>query len=228
MQFFPDFAKQFTEHVFVEVDGRAARCAVTATGVGLGPSAIFSYDILDVGNTFIHTTYHYNVTLENRGEVPVPFSVVSGSGPLAQAFSMEPSSGIVAVDASLQLNVKLLADRLGKFEERMFLHVSGTDKPLQVQFKGRVVGPTYSVNVKQLDYGVVAYGFRCVLHTAERAENLTRYLHCAVSLSWFHGTSHKADEYLAMQQLVMMIQVPPGQQGVLMQLHKGLHTHQHE
>ena len=161
LQFFPDFERLFTETVFVELEGRAARVPLAVSGAGLGPSAIFSYDVLDVGNTFIHTTHRYDVLLENRGEVPVPFTVAKGPGPLAHAFAFTPEAGVVPVDASLQLGVKLLGDRLGKFDERMFLRVTGTDKQLSVQFKGRVVGPTFSVDAERLGFGVVAYGFRC-------------------------------------------------------------------
>jgi hydrocephalus-inducing protein len=161
LEFRPDFAKNFVETVYVDMDGIANRVPVVVSGLGLGPNAIFSYDVLDVGNVYIHTAHHYQVQLENRGEVPVPFTVMPGSGPLTHAFTLEPASGVVPVDESLQLGVKLLADRLGKFDEKMFLQVEGTNKPLQVQFKGRVVGPTCELDQEQLNYGLVAYGFRC-------------------------------------------------------------------
>ena len=163
VQFLPDFAKRFEETIFVEVQGRAARLPLVASGLGLGPCGIFSYDVLDVGNTFINTSHRYAVTLENRGEVPVPFTLAPATGPLAHAFTVTPRCGTVPVDESVQLSVQLLADRLGKFDEKMLLHVAGTDTPLQVQFKGWVVGPTFEASVQTLDYGTIAYGFRCAL-----------------------------------------------------------------
>ena len=161
LQFCPDFAREFSERVYVDVDGLSMRPPVAISGLGLGPKAIFSYDVLDVGSVYIHTAHHYEVQLENRGEVPVPFSALPASGPLAHAFTLEPSRGVVAVDESLRIGVRLLADTLGKFDERMALRVEGTDEPLQVQFKGRVVGPTCEASAAELDYGMVAYGFRC-------------------------------------------------------------------
>lgn len=162
VQFLPDFAKRFEETIFVELHGRADRVPLAAAGVGIGPCATFSFDVLDVGNTFINTSHHYALTLENRGEVPVPFRLAPATGPLAHAFTVEPTSGTVAVDDTMELGVQLLADRLGKFDEKMLLHVAGTDAPLAVQFKGWVVGPTFEASVSDLDFGVVAFGFRCV------------------------------------------------------------------
>ena len=161
LQFAPDFAKQFVETIYIDIAGRAGRVALSVSGTGLGPRAMFSYDVLDVGNVFIHTPHRYDVTLENRGEVPVPFSATKGTGPLAAALTIDPASGTVPVDASTSLGLRLLPDRLGKFDEKVFLHVTGTDKRLQVHLKGRVVGPTFEVDRATLDFGTVAYGFRC-------------------------------------------------------------------
>jgi hydrocephalus-inducing protein len=37
--------------------------------------------------------------------------------------------------------------------------VQGTVKPLQLQFRGRVIGPTFYFEEKLIDFGTVSYGF---------------------------------------------------------------------
>lgn len=161
LQFFPNFERQFEEMVFVDVEGRSGRMPVLVRGTGRGPCATLAFDVLDVGNTYIHTPHHYEVSMDNRGEVPVPFHVVASGGPLAHAFTVEPPAATVGVEQSQTLAITLQGDRLGKFDEKLLLAVDGTDAQLSLQVKGRVVGPTFRVSAEALDFGTIAYGFRC-------------------------------------------------------------------
>jgi hydrocephalus-inducing protein len=160
LQFCPDFARTFTSSIHVFMEGQEDRATVAAWGLGLGPSALLSYDSLDIGNAYIHTLHRYQMVLENRGAIPVPFEVMPGQGPIARAFQFDPSQGAVDVGHSLTLNVRMLADLLGRFDQRFNLQIAGTDQPIEVQFKGKIVGPSCKVSVDGLDYGLVAYGFR--------------------------------------------------------------------
>ena len=45
-------------------------------GVGVGPMAVFSYDVLDVGDTFVNAVHQYEVELMNRGEIEAEFRLV--------------------------------------------------------------------------------------------------------------------------------------------------------
>ena len=60
------------------------------------------------------------------------------------------------------IKVKLLSDLLGAFDEVFQWAIRGSSSPLALQFKGRVRGPSCEVDVDSLDFGIVAYGFRCV------------------------------------------------------------------
>ena len=64
--FQPDHAKEFNAAAYCEVGGRDSRLPIQLCGTGLGPKAVFSYDLLDVGDAFINTSHKYEVELLNR------------------------------------------------------------------------------------------------------------------------------------------------------------------
>lgn len=164
VKFAPLVARTFVETCFIAVEGQANRLPVKLSGVGLGPRAMFSYDLLDVGDVYIRTLYRYSVLLENRGDIAVPFGIVSGKSAVNSMFKFSPSSGTVEVNETLNIQVEVMANQLGRFDERIPFAVAGTDTQLMLQFKGRIVGPTCRISTTTLNYGVVAYGFRCVRH----------------------------------------------------------------
>lgn len=161
MEFSPYVARKFTEICYVELEGHVERQPVTLTGQGLGPCAIFTYDVLDIGNAYINTLYRYSVQLENRGDIPAPFAIQPGDGEFGSMFAFVPSDGVVPAETTLDIEVELLASHIGRLEERVLVDVAGMDSPLSLQFKGRIVGPTFDIDVDTLDFGMVAYGFRC-------------------------------------------------------------------
>lgn len=165
VKFSPSVARKFVETCFVELEGHALQQSVILTGVGLGPCAIFSYDVLDIGNIYVRNLYRYSMVLDNRGDIPVPFFITSGTGPFASMFQFFPSNGVVNVDEKLVVEVEVMACQLGRFDERIPVAIAGTDAQLTIQFKGRVVGPTCHVNTSALDFGLVSYGFRCVFES---------------------------------------------------------------
>lgn len=45
---------------------------------GVGPEAYFSYDILDIGDIFINSTYWYEVSLTNEGSINFSYKLIDG------------------------------------------------------------------------------------------------------------------------------------------------------
>ena len=64
--FEPDHAREYKATAYCDVGGRASRLPIQLCGTGLGPKAVFSYDLLDVGEAFINTPHKYEVELLNR------------------------------------------------------------------------------------------------------------------------------------------------------------------
>ncbi len=93
VQFFPDFTKEYEETAFVEVQGVERRLPILLRGKGLGPAAVFSYDVLDVGLTYCNTPHIYEVELQNRGKIDVEFRLLAPLSPFGKKFSFEPDHG---------------------------------------------------------------------------------------------------------------------------------------
>lgn len=45
---------------------------------GVGPEVYFSYDILDIGDIFINSTYWYEVSLTNEGSINFSYKLIDG------------------------------------------------------------------------------------------------------------------------------------------------------
>lgn len=61
VQFTPKRHSEYMSTAFLDITGRASRLPMVLRGSGLGPKAMFSYDVLDVGDTFVHTVHQYEV-----------------------------------------------------------------------------------------------------------------------------------------------------------------------
>jgi hydrocephalus-inducing protein len=70
------------------------------------------------------------------------------------------------------VTITLSSDVLGEFSEPFEWQIVGGDKPLSLDFRGRVVGPTFTVDVEELDFGIVSYGYR---YTKVGRSRLTQY-----------------------------------------------------
>ncbi|EFJ42226.1 hypothetical protein VOLCADRAFT_67248 [Volvox carteri f. nagariensis] len=158
--FSPDHARDYEVTAYVDVAGRADRLPVVFKGRGLGPAAVFSYDVLDLGDTWVNTLHQYEVELQNRGKIDVEYRMVPPGSPFGSRFTFEPASGRLAGGQIQVIKVKLLSDLLGAFDETFSWQIRGSSEPLSLQFRGRVCAPSFEVDEEALDFGVCSYGFR--------------------------------------------------------------------
>lgn len=160
VQFRPNVASDFTARAFCEVTGLGQRLPLTIRGRGLGPKAVLSYDVLDVGETYINTVHQYEVELQNRGEIGTTFRLLPNASPFGSKFSFFPSEGELPAGRVVPITVQFFSNELGLFSEVFKCDVAGAAEPLSLEFKGRVVGPQLSVDAHELAFGTVAFGFR--------------------------------------------------------------------
>jgi hydrocephalus-inducing protein len=64
--FRPGYAREYCAVAWCDVEGRSERLPCNLTGKGLGPRAVFSYDVLDVADVYINTPHTYELELLNR------------------------------------------------------------------------------------------------------------------------------------------------------------------
>eukprot|EP00232_Nephroselmis_pyriformis_P008175 CAMPEP_0182895474 /NCGR_PEP_ID=MMETSP0034_2-20130328/25702_1 /TAXON_ID=156128 /ORGANISM="Nephroselmis pyriformis, Strain CCMP717" /LENGTH=2117 /DNA_ID=CAMNT_0025029307 /DNA_START=132 /DNA_END=6482 /DNA_ORIENTATION=- len=160
VRFHPKGPHEKAATVWVDVGGRSQRLPLFLGGLGKGPQAIFSYDVLDVGDTLINSVHQYEVELHNRGEIECVYRLEPPQGAFGSKFTFEPSSGVLEVGDVQTIQVMLASDLLGEFNQSFDWSVTGASEKLALEFKGRVVGPTFRVDAEALDFGVVSYSFR--------------------------------------------------------------------
>jgi len=159
VSFTPSTAGDYAMTGFLDVTGRERRLPLELRGQGIGPKAIFAYDVLDVGDVYITSTHRYELQLLNRGDIPADWAVAAPSSGFGSRFAFEPSGGHLAVGTSGTICVDFTPDVLGEFSEVFEVSLRGSLEVLRVHFKGHVIGPTFHADVDTLAFGTVPYEF---------------------------------------------------------------------
>lgn len=159
-QFAPDCAREFDALAWVELQGCGDRLPVQLQGQGLGAQVLFTYDTVDIGEAFVNTKHQYQVELLNKGKVDAHWSLQPCHTPFGSKFSFSPTEGVLQPGAGQVMDVRLLSDRLGQFDESFQVQLKGSFKPVILNIRGAVVGPQFALDVQSLDYSIASYGFR--------------------------------------------------------------------
>ena len=158
--FRPDTAADYACCGYLDVVGRDERLSLMLKGVGIGPKAVLSYDVLDVGDVFVNSTYAYALSVSNRGDIPCTWRMPPSQTPFGSAcFTWEPTKGVLPVGGSQPLGVTFKSGILGEFNETFKVQLKGSTEQLACQMKGHVIGPTFKFDVDVMDFGLVSYGF---------------------------------------------------------------------
>lgn len=159
--FAPQQPQRFEQVVSCEVMGKAQRLPLAIRGQGIGPKVMFSFDALDFGECYIHATHQAELEIKNRGEIQADFEI-HADGLLSSkkgVCSIEPSSGSLPVGGSMKLTVSATKEELGNFHEVHHCYVEGAAEPVPIEFRGRVVGPSFALGPDPLNFGQAAFGF---------------------------------------------------------------------
>ena len=163
VSFRPDTAALFSCVAFLDISGREDRLALNLSGQGIGPHAALSFDVLDVGDVFINDPQVYELFISNKGDIPAHWSFLNSLTKFGNKFSFFPTEGVLQPGQVEKIKIDLCSDILGEFSENFRFHLQGNEDVLLCQIKGHVVGPTFHVDCKSIDFGVVSYD---LLHSA--------------------------------------------------------------
>eukprot|EP00116_Pleurobrachia_bachei_P004133 sb/3464395/ len=159
VMFKPDKMDQYVRRVYCDITGRESRLPLKITGYGIGPKANFSCDSIDIGNIFIGSKHSYEVLLENRGEIPIDFSLISPDTVFGKLFSFFPDSGHIPVGDLQLIKIVFQSNILGTFSEEFKFKIEGAKDINKIRMHGTVIGPTFHFNTECVKFGVVSYGF---------------------------------------------------------------------
>ncbi|XP_029289106.1 hydrocephalus-inducing protein homolog [Cottoperca gobio] len=161
--FKPNEAKLYQQTIYCEVTGREARLPLTIKAEGMGPNLQFKYQLMDMKDVFIGDKDCYKVQVYNEGLIDAPFRLSSPDTTFGRCFSFSPEEGVVPSGACQIVEVTFHSCILGTFSEGLLLTVTGQPQPLTVTFRGCVIGPTFRMNVSELNFGDVGFGFPLTL-----------------------------------------------------------------
>eukprot|EP01041_Mallomonas_annulata_P003640 gene3640-7257_t len=157
--FRPDTAAQYSCMAYLDVSGREDRLHLSLTGHGIGPHAALSFDILDLGDVFINSEQHFELSITNKGDIPAEWSFISSLTKFGNKFSFTPKEGVLDVGSSQPIKLRFCSDILGEFNEYFRFGLQGNEEPLLAQVKGHVIGPTFHFDCKTIDFGPVSFDY---------------------------------------------------------------------
>ncbi|OHT01013.1 hypothetical protein TRFO_07679 [Tritrichomonas foetus] len=159
VSFTPQLSILYQDVAYLYVVETGERVPVTLKGTGLAPEAQFSVQAINVGHIFLESILEYEVVLSNTGKASVDFALSKRSTP-GLVFEFDPEEGTLPVNQSVTIHIKFIANMVGSFNEPFTYKVKGAvqGNPT-INIYGKIIGPTFSINTKELVFGTVSYGF---------------------------------------------------------------------
>lgn len=155
--FRPDTAASYSCFAYLDISGREDRIPLHISGTGIGPNAVLSCDIFDIGDVYVNQERRYDVTITNKGDIPAAWNLLPSTSRLANKFRFYPNYGVLEVGKSQVVNITFCTDILGEFSEVFSIALQGSEEPLDCVIKGQVIGPTFHFDCQKIDYGIVSF-----------------------------------------------------------------------
>lgn len=157
--FNPLVQSETTTTAYLDISGRAEQLPLLLSGKGLGPRCKLEFAHLNVGDIYINELHEYEVYLENTSPIETVYTVLPPETLMSRKFTFTPDNGVLLPGASQLLKIQLQSDLIGSLNETFPIHLHGCTSDLTIQFKGRVLGPIYHFDIRELDFGNVSYNF---------------------------------------------------------------------
>ena len=157
--FAPTNPKKYTSICYIQVDDNQERIPLELMATGLPPSAYFPTSHISIGNVFLDSVMEYQVMLKNNGKVPVEFRYERRDTGKFQ-FEFSPEFGKIPADNEFPILVKFIAGSVGSFNEKFVFKIEGAiDNFPTLTFNGKVIGPSFEIHPRNIDFGSIGYGF---------------------------------------------------------------------
>lgn len=135
------------------------RIPFSLQGSGIPPHAELNLELINTGHICFDRSYQYQALLRNSGQIPYEFEIEDYSNRQI-GFEFKPDRGTVNVGATVPININVLANRIGLFNEQFTVRIIGAEyvSP-KLWVRGRVIGPTFDIVPKSVNFGTVSFGF---------------------------------------------------------------------
>ncbi|KAI5499651.1 axonemal central apparatus assembly, partial [Trichomonas vaginalis G3] len=161
LYFTPQIAKQYDETIYICTEDNSFVYPFRITGQGLPPVATFLTDCIQVGHVGLDSVLDYRVELANAGQVDIDFEL-EPKDTNDLVFQFNPSKGHLRQGEKLPVEVRFIASNVGAFNETFVYKVKGATKSHPtITFTGKVIGPSFQITPRVVNFGNVGLGFLC-------------------------------------------------------------------
>lgn len=159
LYFTPQIAKQCDETIYICTEDNSFVYPFKITGQGLPPVATFLTDCIQVGHVGLDSVLDYRVELANAGQVDIDFEL-EPKETNDLIFQFNPSKGHLKQGGIMPIEIRFIATSVGAFNETFIYKVKGATKSHpQITFTGKVVGPSFQITPRVVNFGNVGLGF---------------------------------------------------------------------
>ncbi|KAL8431118.1 hypothetical protein Efla_004639 [Eimeria flavescens] len=161
VEFTPERARSYSAVVLCNIAGREKGLELHLQGVGTGPQAGFTADVIDFGEVVVHTKKSLDIDLVNTGDIAASFSMKPFSGLLSpgKELTFRPSTGNINVNKAEKLQATLCPTFLGDFEVNVLWSIEESPEDIVLTVKGTAIPPLIEHDVSSLDFGIIPFGF---------------------------------------------------------------------
>ncbi|EAY22120.1 hypothetical protein TVAG_457560 [Trichomonas vaginalis G3] len=157
--FHPKEIGKISQYAYLTNARDNTRYPLLLTGQCLPPSAKFGVQVINCGHISLDSILEYQVFLHNTGDSDGLFELIENTNEFNIKFS--PTSGRIPIGASIPINILLTADKVGKFNEEFKYKIDGSvyEEYPSITLYGRIVGPSFEIKTKSIDFEEVSCGF---------------------------------------------------------------------
>ena len=148
--------ENFEDVAFLDIVGQPERLPLKLKGRGQSANLRFNGDEVNLGSLYLGSQHAFELVIENIGDIEGSFKIKND---FADTFQFSPDSGVLKPQECQAIHVSYRANVLGEFSNEFLTEIDGKSKPLKLEMKGCVVGPTFHASKNSVNFEEISYGF---------------------------------------------------------------------
>ncbi|EAY09922.1 hypothetical protein TVAG_481960 [Trichomonas vaginalis G3] len=159
VSFTPMQKEQVNETAYLYNIDTKERIPFPLQGSGIPPHAEINLESINAGHISFDKSYEYEILLRNNGMIPFDYEI-NDYKDRQIGFEFNPDRGSLNVGQTIPIHINVIANHIGLFNEIFNISIIGAEymSPSLV-IRGRVIGPTFDISPKTINFGTVSFGF---------------------------------------------------------------------
>ncbi|RZC43112.1 hydrocephalus-inducing protein -like protein [Asbolus verrucosus] len=158
--FSPIKCQDYEVWAYLDITGCEERLPLKLCGTGLGPSFKLYVAELHANNIFLCSEHEYEIIVANVGHIPGSVSFINKDLEFGGDLKCDPEILYVGPNQRAAFIVCFSPGEEGKFIEKIDFVVNESKEMISFVMTGNVIAPLLSLDVDEINFGVVAFGYR--------------------------------------------------------------------